>query len=301
MHRRSFPAMGSTVDVLLPVDRPDGITLVRELFAEWESKLSRFLPDSELSRLNARAGARIEVDQVVFDVVSAAVAAAHATDGLFDPTLLGNIVRIGYAEPFAKLPRQLVPGRGTPAPGGDWRRIELDASSRTVRLPAGGTVDVGGIAKGMAVDAALDLLRGRGVRSALVSAGGDLAVLGLPPEGRAWHVLVGEESRGETVDLAWGALATSGVARRAWMQGDVPRHHVLDPRTGEPAESDLYEITVAASTCRIAEVAATASFVLGSHRAADFLSAERLAAVFTRRDGRRVPVGGWPASVPSAA
>jgi thiamine biosynthesis lipoprotein len=300
MHRRTFAAMGTMVDVLLPVDRRDAISPVRELFTDWEAKLSRFVPESQLSRLNARAGDAVEVDQVVFDVVDAAVDAGHATGGLFDPTLLRQLVRLGYAESFTRLPRAPGPACGSPS-SGDWRQIELDASSRTVRLPVGCTLDLGGIAKGMAVDAALDVLRERGVPSALVSAGGDLAVLGLPLEGRAWHVLVGENSLGETVDLTRGALATSGVARRSWMQGGVARHHLLDPRTGEPAESDLYEVTVAAATCRMAEVAATASFVLGADRAADFVAAHRLAALFTRRDGHRVPVGSWPSSLRPAA
>lgn len=293
--------MGTEVHVLLPASRRDAITPVRELFAEWEAKLSRFLPESDLSLLNARAGERVVVDRVVFDVAAAAVAGARETAGAFDPTLLRQLVRVGYTQPFAQRPTTLPPARGEAGRGGHWREIELDASARAVRLPAGCSLDLGGIAKGMAVDAALELLRRREVASALVSAGGDLAVLGLPPGRGAWPVLVGEQERGEIVDLARGALATSGTARRSWTQGGVPRHHLLDPGTGEPAETDLREVTVAASSCRAAEVAATACFVLGSERGAQLLASRRLAGVLTTRDDRRLAVGAWPAAVRDAA
>jgi thiamine biosynthesis lipoprotein len=145
----------------------------------------------------------------------------------------------------------------------------------------------------MAVDAAIQALAGRGVEAALVSAGGDLAVSGLPGEG-AWQVLVGERGD-QVVPLLEGALATSGVARRSWLQGTRARHHILDPATGEPAESGLREVTVAASTCAAAEVAATASFVLGVEPGGALLRRHGLAGRFTCADGGQVAVGPWPA------
>ncbi len=296
-----FAAMGSEAHVLLPSDRSDVITPVRELFADWEARLSRFLPDSELSRLNARPGEPVVVGRLLFDAIWAAVAAARATDGIFDPTLLLQLRRIGYAMSFERMPEAAAAVAEAPRPGGDWRDIALDRRSRTVVLPSGCALDLGGIAKGMAADAALDLVRARGVGTALVSAGGDLRVLGLPPGARAWQVLVGDDASGEVVPLVRGALATSGSKRRAWAQDGIPRHHLLDPRTGEPAVSDLGEVTVAASTCEIAEVAATVAFALGSHSGGEFLAARRLAGRLTHEDGAISTVGPWPRRVPSAA
>lgn len=301
MRSYRFAAMGSEAHVLLPSDRGDAITPVRELFADWEARLSRFLPDSELSRLNARAGQPVVVGRVLFDAIWASVAAARVTDGIFDPTLLPQLRRIGYAESFDRT-REAVPAvDAEPSPGGDWRKIVLDRRSRTVELPAGCAVDLGGIAKGMAADAALDLVRARGVGAALVSAGGDLCVLGLPPDAGAWHVLVGDDFTGDVVPLVRGALATSGSTRRAWLQGGVRRHHLLDPRTGEPAASGLREVTVAASTAQAAEVAATVAFALGPRLGAELLSARRLAGRLTHEDGTISTVGPWPTRVPTAA
>lgn len=296
-----FAGMGTDVHVLLPERRTDGIGLVRDLFDDWEARLSRFRPDSELSRLNARAGEPVVASDVLFDVVSAGVVAARATDGLFDPTLLRQLVRIGYSESFVRNRPLAAPARGTPEPGGAWRNIVLDRRTRTVVVPPRCALDLGGIAKGMAVDAALELLERRGVAAALVSAGGDLAVLGLPPDGRTWPVLIGDYEDSEVVALSRGALATSGVARRAWLQGGVPRHHLLDPRTGDPVTSDLREVTVAAGTCKLAEVAATVCFSLGSRLAREFIVSNRLASRLTREDGTRLAVGTWPAWVRDAA
>ena len=219
MRAHRFDAMGTEVRVLLPSERGDGIIGVRELFSEWEARLSRFLRDSELSRLNSRAGQPVIVSQILFDAVTAGVAGARATDGIFDPTLLPQLERIGYSRSFAQMPTALAPVRGESRAGGGWRRIVLDSRSRTVFLPAGCAFDLGGIAKGMAVDKALGLLRARGVQAALVSAGGDLSVLGTPPAELAWSVLVGDDREGEVVSLARGALATSGIARRVSAPG----------------------------------------------------------------------------------
>ena len=301
MRSYRFAAMGTEVHVLLPSGRGGAITPVRELFQEWETTLSRFLPESELSRLNADAGQPVVVGRLLFDVVEASIAAAKATDGIFDPTLLRQLARIGYEGPFEKLRGSLPPTRSTSEEGGGWRGAVLDRHSRTIVVPAGCALDLGGIAKGMTVDASLDLLRARGVEAALVSAGGDLSVLGLPPGGRAWPVLVGDDVEGEVVHLMRGALATSGIAKRTWVQGGLRRHHLLDPRTGEPVAGDLHEVTVAASSCRVAEVAATACFVLGSDRGSEFLASHGLAGLLTRENGTQVTVGSWPSRIPSVA
>jgi thiamine biosynthesis lipoprotein len=296
-----FPAMGTEIHVLLADRAGNAITRVRELFAHWESQLSRFEARSELSRLNARAGEPVAVGRLLFSVVQASVEAAHATGGAFDPTLLRQLERIGYDRPFALIPGSATPVAAPAEGGGAWRRIVLDSRSRTITLPEGCAVDLGGIAKGMAVDAALDLLERRGTRAALVSAGGDLAVRGLPDGASAWSVLVGDDPNGQVVSLRRGALATSGIARRFWRQGHLQRHHLVDPRTGEPAESGLREVTVVASSCKSAEVAATASFVLGPQLGAEFLRRHGLAGRFTRDDGSSSFVGPWPSPLPEAA
>jgi thiamine biosynthesis lipoprotein len=287
--------MGSEIHVLLPDGRGAGaVRAVEGLFSRWESVLSRFRPESELSRLNARAGTPVRVGPILLAAVEASIEAARTTGGLFDPTLGDELVRLGYDRSFEEIDEAPAATR-PPRRGGAWRRAVVDRSAGTVTLPAGGGgLDLGGIAKGMAVDASLELLAALGIESALVSAGGDLAVLGLPPGSRAWPVRVGSGPEGPVVPLVRGALATSGTARRRWRQGTVARHHLVDPDTGEPAGRGVREVTVAGATCRSAEVGATAAFVAGARLAPGMLERLGLAGLLVTDTGRQIHVGRWP-------
>ena len=232
MSSHRFRAMGSDVHLLLP-DRSaaDAARAVERLFSKWEIVLSRFRPESELSRLNARAGTPVTVGPILLDAAEASLEAARATGGLFDPTLRHELVRLGYDRSFEEI-GDVPATAGRPRGGGAWRRMVVDRSAGVITLPAGSGLDLGGIAKGMAVDASLELLRSLEIETALVSAGGDLAVSGLPSGRRAWGVRVGGDPGGSVVPLVRGALATSGTARRRWRQGDLARHHLVDPDTG---------------------------------------------------------------------
>jgi FAD:protein FMN transferase len=295
--RIEFAAMGTTITALLPARRErDGGEAVRALFAEWERTLSRFQPESELSRLNARAGVPVKVSPLLRTVLEEALRAANATGGIYDPTLLTQIVAIGYSASFETLPADVAPSPHsvTPLPGGGWRDIATDPTTSTVTLPRGIGLDFGGIAKGMAVDAALEQLRQMGCACALVNGGGDLAVMGLPPASDTWPVAVPLRAAWETVPLARGALATSGIARRHWRQGGRERHHLLDPRTGQPAAGGLWSVSIVTSACAQAEVAAKAAFILGPEEGARFLRRQNLTGLLIHENGRRTSVGDWP-------
>jgi thiamine biosynthesis lipoprotein len=285
--------MGTTVDVLAQEPRLEGaMAAVRGVFEEWDETFSRFRPASDLARLNAAAGRPFRAGPLLFRGVARAVEGAQATGGLFDPTLLFDLERIGYDRTFARVAAGARAETGAlPAGGGGWQRIRQDRRSRTIELPPGVAVDLGGIAKGLCVDAAIERLAGLGHDAALVSAGGDLRALGVPPAGY-WPVAVGEGH--QVVHLAAGAVATSGRIGRAWRQGDRRRHHLLDPRSGEPALTGLRLVSVVAGTCGHAEVAAKAAFLLGSGRGASFLASRGLAGLFVADDGTASVAGSWP-------
>lgn len=291
-----FPAMGTEVVVLTAGHAPAGaVARVRGLFALREEALSRFLPTSELSRLNRSAGRAMEVSPLMLETVDAAIRAAAATGGAFDPTLGRQMAAIGYDRPFGLPRRVTVLGMPPAGPGGGWREIAVDPARGTVTVPVGTALDFGGIAKGMAVDAAAVALRRAGVAEALVSAGGDLAVFGRPPGRPGWPVAV-EGVGGPPVWVAHGALATSSVSRRRWRQGDVERHHLLDPRTGDPAASGLRSVSVAAARCARAEVAAKVALILGPADGAAFLADRGLSGLLVPDEGPPLAVGGWPAA-----
>jgi len=296
MRREEFRAMGTTISMLLPESQAEtGAQIVRALFSEWEQALSRFIPESELSQLNQQAGTPVAVSDLLYDVLATALTAARATEGVFDPAMLDQLVQSGYDRTFDDLPAvrfdPIIPGE----PGGRWRGIKVDPIRRHVTLPAGIKLDFGGIAKGMAVDAALERLRQSGAGQAMVNAGGDLAVLGLPPAADQWPVAVPGRDRFWSIPLISGAVATTGIAHRHWWQGNTLRHHILDPRTGLPAQSDLWSVTVVADRCEQAEVAAKVAFILGSSSGANFLREHRIAGLLVRADGTWETVEPWPA------
>ena len=327
--------MGTTVSMLLPERQGEqGMQIVRTFFTEWEQALRRLLPDSELSRLNRRAGTPTAVSDLLYAVLATVLTAAQATQGVYDPTLLVQLEQVGYDRTFDDLPtvvgirrspiyRGIACGaRGSRAceasfnnpfasahsgtqwsayrcfapgePGGGWRGIRVNPLSGYVTLPAGIKLDFGGIAKGMAVDAALEQLCQSGVSSALVNAGGDLAVLGLPPAAEHWPIAVPGREGFWTIPLHHGAVATSGIAHRHWWQRQTLRHHLLDPRTGLPAQSDLWSVTVVADRCEQAEVAAKVAFILGSREGAEFLRKQQIAGLLVREDGTWETVEPWP-------
>ena len=194
--------------------------------------------------------------------VETSLDAARATGGLFDPTLRHELVRIGYNRPFDEIgAAQTAAGR---PPGG--RRLAADRR-RPLRRGRHATersgLDLGEIAKGMAVDASLELLAGLGIEAALVTHQGVTSRCSVVrPASILGGARVGADPEGPVVPLVRGALATSGIARRRWMPGEASRHHFVDPRTGEPATSGLCEVTVAGDIPG-REVGATAAFVAG--------------------------------------
>ena len=286
--------MGTEVTVLGPAERmEEAAAAVEAVFVEWDLALSRFRPDSELSRLNA-AG-RGAASAVLFAVVEAAIAAARRTHGVFDPTLLPHLIAAGYDRDFADIgggePVQLAPA---PPATGSWRGIELDSATRRIVLPPGAGLDLGGIAKGMAVDAAGRELDRLGVAWHAVDAGGDLAVRGIPDGLEVWPVAVEAGARDLVIGLREGALATSSVLGRRWKVGSEERHHLIDPRTGLSSRSAIVSVTAAATTCEHAEVAAKAALILGPEFGPPMLSSLATAGLITLDSGRRIRVGSWP-------
>lgn len=288
-----FSAMGCQ---MLAIVDATGATAARRLarvpgwFAVWERRLSRFRQDSELSQLN-RAGPRsTQVSRTLAAALEAALAAARLSGGLVTPTVLAALEAAGYDRSFANLAPELPGRRSEPQPLADWRGVRLDAATRTVTLPAGARLDLGGTAKGWAASEAARRLSAAG--PALVDAGGDIVVSGAMADGGAWPIAIAspfgaaEEPLG-VLQLASGAVATSGRDYRRWRQGGQEQHHLIDPRSGRPAETDVLAATVVAADCGSAEMAAKVALILGSWEGMAWIEARpELAAFLVREDGR---------------
>ena len=250
--------------------------IVQRTFVREDQRFSRFRPDTEISRVNDAAGSWTTVSKPFLKVLLLALEAARVTDGLFDPTVLPALLAAGYVGDFDEVLAGARLALHPPEPCGRWPEIEI--RGREVRLPAGVSLDFGGIAKGWTVDRAAKRMREL-LPWALVDAGGDLRLVGRAPAG---GLAIGIEDPHEPsrevlrLRLERGALATSSVTTRSWGEG---RHHLIDPRTSEPAATGILQATVWAPTCSGAEMGSKWALLEGDG------ILERLPAVLVHDDG----------------
>ncbi len=285
MLRRRFHAMGSQFELVLET-QPGGEAFRALAAAEadlrrLERTLSRFDPDSELSRLNERG--RMVVGPELLEVVALALAARERTSGCFDPTVHDALVAAGYDRTFAQVPASS--GHAPAASGRCGGDVRLDVDTATIELEPGVRLDLGGIAKGYAADRSAAILAQIG--PCLVDAGGDIAL-----HGRPWPVGVETADGMLTLELAEGGLATSGRDRRRWTRAGNEQHHLIDPATGRPADGDLLRVTVAAASAADAEVQAKALFLAGTTGAVEQANDAGIPAILVTRDGRTLLAGG---------
>ena len=244
------------------------------LLAGWEQALSRFRPDSELNSLNQQAGAWVSVSPVMWDVVQSAMTAWRESDGLVTPAVLPALERSGYIQSFQQPGEVMTLDAFDPEPVlQSFSEIEFDERKHTVFLPEGMRLDFGGVAKGWAAHQATQQLSDLG--PVLVDAGGDIAINGLLNGSEPWVIGVNDPfNRGAQIEKLYlrdGGVATSGRDHRRWLQGGEWRHHVIDPRSGRPAETDLLSVTVIARDVMEAEMAAKVVLILGSRAGLEWL------------------------------
>ena len=293
----TWTALGTTASVA--VTDPGALAgargAVEAELAAIDAACSRFRDDSELSRLNARAGPPTAVAPLLLEALQTALRAAALTDGAVDPTVGAALILAGYDDDFAVIDRKAMrPLRAVRVAG--WRSVALDARRGVLSVPRGVRLDLGATAKALAADraaaAAALAAPGRGI---LVNLGGDLAVAGPPPAG-GWRVRIAEDHRagpgapGPTVAIRSGGVATSSTTVRRWGGG---RHHLIDPATGRPAGGRWQTATVAAASCVDANIAATAAIILGE-QAVPWLAARGVPARLVARNGAVDLVGAWP-------
>lgn len=277
---------------------------IEKLFARAEARLSRFLADSELSRLNRSAGQPFQASAMLYGLVEDALAWRGRTGGIFDPTILNALVAYGYDRPFAAMqagslrqdesPEGQTAGGHLPvyASGAGPAEIEMGAN-RMIRLPAGVGIDLGGIAKGWTVQQAAHRLGMWG--PCLVDAGGDIACTGAPPAG-PWVVSVADPQQPDgdigVLTLNNEAVATSSRTGRKWLRQGEPAHHLIDPRTGAPADTGILSVTVIAPRLPDAEIHAKVALILGERPGLAYLSdLPGVAAILVTDDGRQLACG----------
>lgn len=303
-----WKAMGSHMLAAVESEgpRPALLEQVPTWFEEWEQVLSRFRPDSELNQLNRSHGKSFNASQTLWSVYQAAQDAFQLSQGLVRPTLLEALEGAGYTQSFELINPQA--DRGCEIPG---QSLDLYREGAGVRkrdhkrmniVTDGERFDFGGIAKGWAAQQAVDRLKEAG--PALVDAGGDIAIRGELAGGEPWLIGVENpflpETDLTTLSLGSCGIATSGRDFHRWQHKGVWMHHIIDPRTGRPADTDVLTATVIASDALLAETAAKTAFILGSQAGgrwlqdhpsfAGLLVLENRSYIYTRNFEQYLPV-----------
>ena len=278
MIRVKFQAMGCSMVALLDHEGPQASKMLEKVpgwFEEWEQVLSRFRPDSGLNRLNRSEGKYFLAEPTLINVIQAALNEASWTGGLVVPTIRKSLEIAGYDRDF-DLVSPVQPGKQTTSKTfdlPDWRQIKVDEDNQSIFLPAGSTLDLGGFAKGWAAQQAMQRLREIG--PAIMDAGGDIAISGPQADGQPWLVDIADplqvQENLDMLALEGCGVATSGIDHRRWLQGDVVKHHIIDPRSGETAKTDISSVTVIAADVIRAEAAAKAVLILGSQQGLEWL------------------------------
>ncbi len=235
--------------------------------AEYQRRFSRFQANSDLSRLNDSALDHVRSGGELAALLARALDYARITRGVFDPLVLGDLEALGYdrtfeevsGRPHARRPRR----RCMPS----WTSVRVDTNFGTVTRPPGARLDLGGVAKGAAADAAMAELEG--FPGALVDLGGDICVRGRPDDADGWILGVEDPRLPDGADICQlqlrdAAVATSSTRRRRWTYGTRVVHHVIDPETGEPASRGVLQCTAIAGAAEHADVAAKVGLILGA-------------------------------------
>jgi thiamine biosynthesis lipoprotein len=274
---------------LIAVDAPPGaLTDARRALELIEQRWSRFLPDSDISRINLADGRPVVVDPLTLTLIATMAEAWSATQGRYDPTVLPILVADGYRSSIVQPSRVTILPATTQHAGGV-AAVLIDAERWTVTAPTGVALDPGAIGKGLAADLVVAQLLAAGAGGALVDVGGDLACAGTPPLPDGWPVAV--ESMDDpgadlvTFTVSGGGVATSSTRSRRWIHDGAVRHHVIDPASGAMSDTDLDAVTVIARSGWLAEAHATGAILAGSVGVLGYLATHDLSGLAVTSTG----------------
>jgi thiamine biosynthesis lipoprotein len=280
--------------VTTPDQLPAASAIVDDVLADVDRACSRFRPDSELLSLVRDADGWSELSPMLADLVRTALDAARETDGAVDPTIGATLIDLGYDGDIRTLGQSTVV-QVVRRPAG-WRNVRLDGTR--LWMPAGTQLDLGATAKAVAADRCAQAVAETLATGVLVSLGGDIATAGPGPDG-GWQVTVQDlpTDLPQQITLSDGAaVATSSTARRTWLRGGEPMHHLVDPFTARPASGRWRSVTAVAPTCARANTAATAALVKGNDAVA-WLHHVALPARLVSHDGDVATLNLWPREV----
>ena len=261
--RIDFQAMGTSFYCILVGADQEICDAVFNLANELEAKWSRFIPESEVMLLNNNPDIEHQVSDATLRLVSEMKNGFELTQGLFSGNVLGELIDFGFATSRSNS-ANVTNWAARAQSSADLSDVQIDLESKTVAVPRGVALDAGGIGKGLAADLMSDYAMQLGAMGVAVFAGGDVAIKGMSVEAAGWKVEISDPQNSSefiaSVALSRGGLATSSPM--GWQSGKS--HHIIDPRTHQPSESNVVQATVITQNASQAEVLAKMCVILQS-------------------------------------
>ena len=298
---RTWQAWSCTVRLTVddPVVLGAACGALKALMDRVDKAASRFRPDSELSAINTRAGAMVPVSRLLVDLVDVSLVAASMSGGAVDPTVGAAVVAAGYDDDIETVRRRLPQATRTAAPAPGWQQVRLNRKLALIGVPKDTALDLGATAKAWTADRAALVLSKRHGCAVLVEIGGDLRAAGTPAKPWVIEVAEREGDPAVAVTLAHGGLTTSTRIARRWSTPGGFAHHVIDPRTGRPADGPWRTASVWAPTAVRANTFSTALVATGD-AALGRLTLAGHPARLVDEDGEITELAGWPAASKAA-
>lgn len=259
-----------------------------------ENKISRTKPDSDIGKLNASGGKPVTVNDDTLAILKSAVEFSKETDGAFDVTVakLSDLWQIGTENQHIPLDSEIADAKKTV----DYKSIEFLADNQ-VQLKNGTHVDLGGIGKGYAADKVVEIMRKYGVSKAIIALSGNVYVLGEKAPNAKWNVGIADPDKNENYVCSIGetdkTVVTSGDYERFFEKDGVRYHHIFDPKTGYPANTDLRSVSIITDNSAMADAYSTALFVMGYEKAMAFYKVhDDFEAIFITQDKKIIVTDG---------
>lgn len=261
----TLEACGQNADAALD----EAVAEIERLDALWSIASS----DGEIAQLNAEKKITASADTLA--LLTCAKEISAATDGLFSTTIAPLMEAWGFTSGNYRVPDEAELSALLAHVDDE----EIAISDSTVTIPADAKVDLGGIAKGFTSARVMEIFRENGIKNGILSLGGNVQALGTKPDGSLWRVGLqdpaDERALFATLELADKAVITSGAYERNFEQNGITYHHIIDPRTGYPAESGLSSVTIVSDDGTLADGLSTALFIMGKEAAVEFWRSHR--------------------------
>ncbi len=278
--------LDTVVTLTAYTDQPELLEKGLELCGDYEKMLSRTIEGSDVWKINHAEGATVHVSSQTVEILRTSIQVSELSGGAFDVTVAPVSTMWNFSAGEEIIPDAAAIEKAAGLI--DYRKIQIEGDS--VTLPAGMMIDLGGIAKGFIADAVKSFLESAGIRSAVLSFGGNIVGIGIKPDGSPWKVGIQDIDKptGTTMMVSLnygGSTVTSGIYERGFEKDGIRYHHILSTETGWPVQNELASVTIFSDSSMLGDALSTAVFALGTEAGARLVeSMDGVEALLIARD-----------------